>query len=115
MRQGWEKKVLLMAYNVSLKRRAIKALAKINEPYYSNIKEAIYSRMTQSDGLVAPAHIIHRTYTNNSVIVDRRVHGLYKCTLYKTVMVWEFLLQQLMNWFQFYYSIRNTLKISLCK
>ena len=32
-----------MAYNVTLKKRAIKALEKINEPYYSNIKEAIYS------------------------------------------------------------------------
>jgi mRNA interferase RelE/StbE len=32
-----------MAYNVTLKKTAIKALVKINEPYYSNIKEAIYS------------------------------------------------------------------------
>ena len=32
-----------MAYKVSLKKRAIKALEKINEPYYSNIKEVIYS------------------------------------------------------------------------
>jgi mRNA interferase RelE/StbE len=32
-----------MAYNVTLNKRAIKALEKINEPYYSNIKEAIYS------------------------------------------------------------------------
>jgi mRNA interferase RelE/StbE len=32
-----------MAYNVSLKKRAIKALEKIKEPYYFNIKEAIYS------------------------------------------------------------------------
>jgi len=32
-----------MAYNVTLKKRAIKALEKINEPYYTNIKEAIYS------------------------------------------------------------------------
>lgn len=32
-----------MAYNITLKKRAIKALSKINEPYYSNIKEAIYS------------------------------------------------------------------------
>ena len=31
-----------MPYNVTLKKRAIKALTKINEPYYSNIKEAIY-------------------------------------------------------------------------
>lgn len=31
-----------MAYNVTLNKRAIKALEKINEPYYSNIKEAIY-------------------------------------------------------------------------
>ncbi len=31
-----------MAYNVSLKKRAIKALEKINQPYFSNIKEAIY-------------------------------------------------------------------------
>lgn len=31
-----------MAYRVTLKKRAIKALEKINEPYYSNIKEAIY-------------------------------------------------------------------------
>lgn len=32
-----------MAYNVTIKKRAIKALQKINEPYYSNIKKAIYS------------------------------------------------------------------------
>lgn len=32
-----------MTYNVTLKKLAIKALGKINEPYYSNIKEAIYS------------------------------------------------------------------------
>lgn len=32
-----------MAYQVSLKKRAIKVLEKINEPFYSNIKEAIYS------------------------------------------------------------------------
>lgn len=31
-----------MAYKVTLKKHAIKALEKINEPYYSNIKEAIY-------------------------------------------------------------------------
>jgi mRNA interferase RelE/StbE len=31
-----------MAYKVTLKKRAIKALEKMNEPYYSNIKEAIY-------------------------------------------------------------------------
>jgi mRNA interferase RelE/StbE len=32
-----------MVYQVTLKKRAIKALEKINEPYYSNIKETIYS------------------------------------------------------------------------
>jgi mRNA interferase RelE/StbE len=32
-----------MAYKVTLKIRAIKALEKINEPYFSNIKDAIYS------------------------------------------------------------------------
>jgi len=32
-----------MTYNVTLKKRAIKSLTKINEPYYSNIKEAIYN------------------------------------------------------------------------
>ena len=32
-----------MPYKVTLTRRAIKTLEKINEPYYSNIKEAIYS------------------------------------------------------------------------
>lgn len=30
-----------MIYKVNLTKRAIKALEKINEPYYSNIKEAI--------------------------------------------------------------------------
>jgi len=30
-----------MAFNVNLKKRAIIAFEKINEPYYSNIKEAI--------------------------------------------------------------------------
>ncbi len=32
-----------MSYNVTLKKRAIKVLEKINEPYYSNVKKAIYS------------------------------------------------------------------------
>ncbi len=32
-----------MIYQVTLKKQAIKALEKINEPYYSNIKEAIYN------------------------------------------------------------------------
>lgn len=32
-----------MAYQVTIKKRAMKALAKINEPYYSNIKQAIYN------------------------------------------------------------------------
>ena len=32
-----------MAYSVTLKKRAIKALQTINEPYYTNIKAAIYS------------------------------------------------------------------------
>ncbi len=32
-----------MAYHITLNRRVIKALEKINEPYYSSIKEAIYS------------------------------------------------------------------------
>ncbi|WP_304068964.1 type II toxin-antitoxin system RelE family toxin [Pedobacter glucosidilyticus] len=32
-----------MAYRVTLKKRAIKALEKINEPYYSSIKQVIYS------------------------------------------------------------------------
>ena len=32
-----------MVYNVSLNKRVIKTLQEINEPYYSKIKEAIYS------------------------------------------------------------------------
>lgn len=32
-----------MTYKVTLKKKAIKALLKINEPFYSNIKVAIYS------------------------------------------------------------------------
>jgi len=32
-----------MAYRVSLTKAAIKALENINEPYYSNIKTAIYN------------------------------------------------------------------------
>ncbi|MBX2899056.1 MAG: type II toxin-antitoxin system RelE/ParE family toxin [Cyclobacteriaceae bacterium] len=32
-----------MTYQVTLKKRAIKTLEKINEPYYSSIKEAIYN------------------------------------------------------------------------
>jgi mRNA interferase RelE/StbE len=32
-----------MAYKVSLKKAAIKALENISEPYYSNIKTAIYN------------------------------------------------------------------------
>jgi len=32
-----------VAYQVTLKKRAIKALEDINEPYYSNVKAAIYA------------------------------------------------------------------------
>ncbi len=32
-----------MSYSIYLKKTAIKALEKIDEPYYSNIKEAIYN------------------------------------------------------------------------
>ena len=32
-----------MSYQVSLKKRVIKTLQDINEPYYSNIKKAIYA------------------------------------------------------------------------
>ena len=32
-----------MAYRVTLRRRAVKILEKINEPYYTAIKQAIYS------------------------------------------------------------------------
>jgi mRNA interferase RelE/StbE len=32
-----------MTYKVTLKKQAVKTLEKINEPYYSSIKEAIYS------------------------------------------------------------------------
>ena len=32
-----------MAYSITIKKRAVKALEKMNEPYYSAIKQAIYS------------------------------------------------------------------------
>ena len=32
-----------MAYQITLRKQAVKALEKINEPYYSFIKQAIYS------------------------------------------------------------------------
>jgi len=32
-----------MAYTVEIRKRAMKMLEKINDPYYSNIKDAIYS------------------------------------------------------------------------
>lgn len=32
-----------MLYNIVLKKRVLKALHKIDEPYYSNIKKTIYS------------------------------------------------------------------------
>jgi mRNA interferase RelE/StbE len=32
-----------MSYKVTLKKKAIKSLTKINEPYYSFIKDAIYN------------------------------------------------------------------------
>jgi mRNA interferase RelE/StbE len=32
-----------MVYQITLKKRALKALEDINEPYYSNIKTAIYA------------------------------------------------------------------------
>ena len=32
-----------MAFKVALKKQALKALLDINEPYYSNIKKAIYN------------------------------------------------------------------------
>jgi mRNA interferase RelE/StbE len=31
-----------MTYQVTIKKRAVKAISKINEPYYSSIKQAIY-------------------------------------------------------------------------
>ncbi len=31
-----------MTYQVTIKKRAVKAIKKINEPYYSNIKKALY-------------------------------------------------------------------------
>ncbi len=35
-----------MVYRITLKKRAIKSLQEINEPYYSNIKKAIYNLTT---------------------------------------------------------------------
>ncbi len=32
-----------MAYQIRIKKRAIKTLAKINEPYFTQIKQAIYN------------------------------------------------------------------------
>jgi mRNA-degrading endonuclease RelE of RelBE toxin-antitoxin system len=32
-----------MKYNVTIRKKAFKALEKINEPYYASIKAAIYS------------------------------------------------------------------------
>jgi mRNA interferase RelE/StbE len=32
-----------MAYQLSIKKRALKALETINEPYYTSLKEAIYN------------------------------------------------------------------------
>jgi mRNA interferase RelE/StbE len=32
-----------MAYTITLRKSAMKALAEVNEPYYSSIKKAIYS------------------------------------------------------------------------
>jgi len=32
-----------MAYKITLRKQAVKALEKINEPYYSGIKQAIYA------------------------------------------------------------------------
>lgn len=32
-----------MAFHIAIRTRTIKALLKIDEPYYSNIKEAIYN------------------------------------------------------------------------
>ena len=32
-----------MTYNVSLTKKAVKAIQNLNEPYYSNIKKAIYN------------------------------------------------------------------------
>lgn len=32
-----------MAYNITISKLAVKALEKIDEPYYSNIKDAIYN------------------------------------------------------------------------
>jgi len=34
---------MISKFRIKLKKRSIKALEKISEPYYSNIKEAIYS------------------------------------------------------------------------
>jgi mRNA interferase RelE/StbE len=32
-----------MAYNITISKQAVKALEKTDEPYYSNIKDAIYN------------------------------------------------------------------------
>jgi len=72
-----------MAYQITLRKRAIKALEKINEPYYSNIKDAIYNladnprpkgyiKLKGRDGYrirVADYRIIYEIF-DNILIVD---------------------------------------------
>jgi mRNA interferase RelE/StbE len=72
-----------MAYQITLRKRAIKALEKINEPYYSNIKDAIYNladnprpkgyiKLKGRDGYrirVADYRIIYEVF-DNILVVD---------------------------------------------
>jgi len=72
-----------MVYTVTLKKRAMKALEKINEPYYTHIKQGIYNlaenplplgslKLKGRDGYrirISDYRIIYEIF-NNSLIVD---------------------------------------------
>jgi mRNA-degrading endonuclease RelE of RelBE toxin-antitoxin system len=54
-----------MAYKVTLTKRAIKALEKINEPHYSNIKQAIYTFLLLIISRVVKLNALADVFANN--------------------------------------------------
>jgi mRNA-degrading endonuclease RelE of RelBE toxin-antitoxin system len=54
-----------MAYKVTLTKRAIKALEKINEPHYSNIKQAIYTFLLLIISRVVKLNALADVFGNN--------------------------------------------------
>jgi mRNA interferase RelE/StbE len=59
-----------MTYRITLKKKVIKELTKINEPYYSNIKEAIYD-LADNPRPSAGIHKFHRLFHSSFSFIFR--------------------------------------------